>query len=299
MAVSSSPTIAAAPNDQPGSAKIPRDKEWDWLGIRLFVVLIVLIVYVLGGNPIPLGYAHRDNAKSFVEKLYPDHTEAPSDRPSKYQAVVFSLIRSGDNADARRAIDFAADNEFGNASPYVIERLESGDGELRQSAHAFLVRLAGTDYGPSADAWRAWWHNPPRWILGLVPVGQRTLEFATPALVVVAGMVFWAVRRVRHGRPPLSWPVFYISFLCAWFMTFCVLANRLVGGLETCTFGSETIRYHTSHGNVLGLEDARLGGGGLFVLMTVLYLLVPAGAAGIWLLFGVFRRRRAEKGGNS
>ena len=87
-----------------------------------------------------------------------------------------------------------------------------------------------------------------------MPVGQRTLEFATPALVVVAGMVFWAVRRVRHGKPPLSWPLFYVSFLCAWFMTFCVLARRLVGGLETSTFGSETIRYHTSHGNVLGRD---------------------------------------------
>src|SRR5438067_11065930 len=103
MAVNSSPTIAAGPNEQPGSARSPRDKEWDWLGIRLGLFIIVLIVCVLSGNPVPTGYDHRDNAKAFVEELYPDQTVSPLTSSTVYQAVVCVLIRSGDNAAARRA----------------------------------------------------------------------------------------------------------------------------------------------------------------------------------------------------
>src|SRR6266566_2736432 len=156
MAVSTSAMTGAQPNEQPDSEQSRRAKEWEWLGIRLLVFSTVLIVYGFGGSPIPSGgHDQRDNAKSFVQELYPDRATSPLNNSTEYLAVVFALIRSGANADARRAIDFAADNQFGNASPYVIERLESEDGELRQSAHAFLVHIAETDYGPSAAAWRA------------------------------------------------------------------------------------------------------------------------------------------------
>lgn len=71
----------------------------------------------------------------------------PADDSTAAVAVVFALIRSGDKIAARQAIDFAAENNFGNASPYVIERLESDDEELRRSAHAFLTRVARQDFG--------------------------------------------------------------------------------------------------------------------------------------------------------
>src|SRR5262249_12110135 len=154
----------------------------------------------------------------------------------------------------------------------VIERLASTDGKLRHAARAFLIRMAGEDYGPSAEVWRAWWHDPPRWVLGVVPVGQRTLEFALPGLLVALGILMWVVRQVRKGSSALSWPLVYIVFLVGWFATFVVVGHRLVGGFNTCTFGSATITYHSSHGIVLGLEDARLGGGCLFLLLTVCYL---------------------------
>src|SRR5258708_6424427 len=126
MTVSTSARISAQPNEQPGSAQSLHAKEWEWLGIRLLVFSTVLLVYVFGGSPIPSGgYDQRDNAKSFVQELYPDRTTAPLNNSTEYLAVVFATIRSGANADARRAIDFAADNQFGNASPYVIERLDS------------------------------------------------------------------------------------------------------------------------------------------------------------------------------
>jgi hypothetical protein len=117
------------------------------------------------------------------------------------------------------------------------------------------------------------------------PVGQYTLEFALPVLVAALGLLLWAWRRVRQGRPPLSWVLAYIVLLCAWFTTFVVAGHWLVGGWNTCTFGATTITYHKSHGLVLGLEDARLGGGGLFLRLTILYLLVLVGIGGIGLLF--------------
>ena len=90
----------------------------------------------------------------------------------------------------------------------------------------------------------------------------------------------------------MSWPLAYIVLLMGWFTTFVVISHRLVGSFNTCTFGSATITYHTSHGVVLGLEDARLGGGGLYVLLTLCYLVVPAGIAGLWLLFARWRRHK-------
>ncbi len=264
--------------------------KWDWLGYRVCIFLIVLLLYVFKGNPIPWGNENRDSAISFVKELFPHRPVLPANSSTDSVAVLFSIIRSGDNVSARRAIDFATDKEFGNASPYVIERLESADGQLRRSARCFLIRIAGEDHGPSADAWRAWWQNPTRRLLGIVPVGQRTLEWSMPVLVFLAAFFFWGLRRWRTGGPPLSWVVVFLGLLCAWFMTFVVMGHQLVGGISSCTFGSETIRYHVSHGSVLGLEDARLGGGALFLLELAAYLGIPAAIAGLWMLFVSWRR---------
>jgi hypothetical protein len=290
MSTQSANSGVGAP-EQANPAQNQLTGKWDWLGYRVCIFLVVLLLYVFWGNPIPWGgYENRDRAISFVKELFPHRPVLPADTSTASVAVLFSVIRSGDNVSARRAIDFAADQEFGNASPYVIERLESTDGQLRHSARAFLIRIAGEDHGPSADAWRAWWRNPTRRLLGIVPVGQRTLEWAMPVLVFLSAFFFWALRRRRTGGPPLSWVVFYLGLLCAWFMTFVVLAHRLVGGSESCTFGAETIRYYSSHGSVLGLEDARLGGGALFMLLSAGYIGVPAAIAGLWMLFISWRR---------
>jgi hypothetical protein len=252
--------------------------------------MLLLIVYVFPTNPLPFPRDDRKSAQIFVKQLYPDTVVSPADRHSAYVAIVFALIRSGNDADARRAIDFAAGQRFGNASPYVIERLESGDTGLRQAARAFLVDIAGKDYGPSADAWRAWWRNPPRMVLGIVPVGQLTLELATPVLMGIMGLLLWAFRRLWKGTPRLSWALAWIVSLLTLFMAVSVVAYRLFGAREVCTFGSESLSYYSSHGVVLGLEDARIGDSWLFVLFT----------AGLILLIGILgvgallkRRRRS------
>src|SRR5205823_4574317 len=105
---------------------------------------------------------------------------------------------------------------------------------------------AGGDYGPSAEAWRAWWRDPPRPFLGLFRVGHTTLVAAMPAVVVAAAFFLWGVGR-RRGGPALSWGFAWIVFVCAWFLTFVALASQLVGGPETCRFGQETITYHANH----------------------------------------------------
>jgi hypothetical protein len=299
MAIGSSATTGTQPNDPAGCAQSQLAREWEWLSIRLGLLTAFLITFVFVGYPITSGHDNRDNAMLFVKQLYPDRTLSPADDSTAAVAVVMGLIRSGDNSCARKAIDFAADNEFGYASPYVIERLESEDGALRHSARAFLIRIAGKDDGPSAEAWRAWWQDPTRWVLGFVPVGQRTLECALPVLVAAVGILMWAVRRVRKGRPALSWPLAYIVLLMSWFTTFVIVSRRLVGGFNTCTFGSTTITYHTSHGLVLGLEDARLGGFGLFLLLTVCYLLIPIGIAGLCFFFHRWLRVFGKNGSDS
>src|SRR5882724_5580231 len=98
MAVSSSASIGAQSNEQPAFVQSLSAKEWEWLGIRLLVFVIVLIAYVFWVSPIPSGgHDQRDHAKSFVQEFYPDRTTAPLNNSTESLAVVFALIRSGPN----------------------------------------------------------------------------------------------------------------------------------------------------------------------------------------------------------
>src|SRR2546428_11210419 len=98
--------VPSVPTPEPSSAAAnrPRD-EWNWLGWRMAVTFFVLTIFVFGGNPIPSGKDNRDKARAFVKERYPDRPLSP-DAPYSTAgvAVVFSLIRSGDNAAAREAI---------------------------------------------------------------------------------------------------------------------------------------------------------------------------------------------------
>src|SRR5262245_48745593 len=69
--------------------------EWQWLSTRLMVTMFLLIVFVAIGNPLASGKAGRQNARPFVEKLFPDRPVTPSDSITSHVAVVFHLIRSG------------------------------------------------------------------------------------------------------------------------------------------------------------------------------------------------------------
>jgi len=201
-------------------------------------------------------------------------------------AALFHLIRTAPDDVAADAIKFAAQERLGYASPYVIERLQSANGpELRQAAHAYLVNIAGVDYGQSPAAWRAWWRNPSRSVFGL-RIGQLTLEIGLLLLGTLMPLNIWGLYRWAGKEPPDGASLALAGgFPFAWFFGFMVTAIHLVGGLEECTFAGEIIRYHTSHGDVLGLEDARLGGGEIFALLLVIWLVVPflaALALGAW-----------------
>jgi hypothetical protein len=84
-------------------------------------------------------------------------------------------------------------------------------------------------------------------------------------------------------------------FASAWFTAFCAVAYRLVGGHEAGTFGEERIAGPVSHGVVLGLEDARAGGGGLFLALTAAYFLGPILILGLGCVLPARRSKPAGR----
>src|SRR5436309_2192281 len=84
--------------------------------------------------------------RAFLKELFPEREVEPEGDRHGPVAVIYELIRSGEPRVARRAIDFAAEQRFGYAAPYVIERLGSGDAELERAAQDFLRTIAGRDY---------------------------------------------------------------------------------------------------------------------------------------------------------
>jgi hypothetical protein len=246
------------------ATSLPLGQQALLLGV---VAAAFLLWAVSSETPIPSGNENRDKARAFLKEQFPDRevsphdSESPHDRLIASVAVVYELIRSGKAEVARRAIEFAAEQRFGYAAPYVIGRLGSGDPELERAAQDYLRTIAGRDYGPDAESWRAWWRDPPRKFLGVVSVGHTTLLIAMPATLALAGVVLMALGRMgRRFAAQLGPPLVVL----AWMMMggYAVGSMRLAGNPSTCTFGSSRITYYA----VVGLEDARVGGTGYMIL---------------------------------
>src|SRR5205823_1924488 len=74
MVSTCSPISDAPGNDQSGPAGGQQGKEWNFLVVPLFVMLVALILYVfLGilGNPISSNLRKCEEARPFLETLYP------------------------------------------------------------------------------------------------------------------------------------------------------------------------------------------------------------------------------------
>lgn len=114
-----------------------------------------MIRLTTGTWPIPRGKENRKKAAVFLKQNFPDRELQPNAEESATApvAAVFHIIRKSHAQDAKIAIDLAAEQNFGYASPYVIERLESDYPELRSAARNFLRKAAGGDYGPDGEAW--------------------------------------------------------------------------------------------------------------------------------------------------
>ncbi len=232
--------------------------------VLLACAFLALLVWIFSlRTPIPSGKENRAKASAFLKQQFPDREVSPRDSVTAPVALVYDLIRSGEPEVARRAIEFAADQRFGYAAPYVIERLGSGDAELERAAQAFLREIAGGDYGPGAESWRAWWR---------AAAGLSTFAVAVPAALALGGVSLMAVgggaRRAALVR--LGVPLVGVS----WFMACCLTMLRLVGSPETCTFGASRITYYAEHGAVVGLEDARVGGAGLLILLVAVFMVL-------------------------
>jgi Peptidase family M23 len=263
------PTMSTEPNDRSGAK---------WTGGQKMLLVAVgagcSLIWILSlSSPIPTGIENREKAVPFLKELVPDRAVSP-DNATAPVAVVFHLIRHGEPEVARRAIEFAADQGFGYAAPYVIERLGSGDPKLEAAAQDFLRKVAGADYGPDAAAWRAWWRDPPRRLLGQPQVGQHKFALAVPIACAIAGAVSLVIawRTGRSGFTRFGGGVLFGT----WFMSFGTAATRLVGSPNTCDFGPDRITFYASHGAVVGLEDARAGGTLLLLGLMAAFLGVPA-----------------------
>jgi hypothetical protein len=242
--------------------------------IGVLMVAACVGVSVTVRTPIPTGHATGDEAVLFLKQLYPDREVVPSrdfldERVTAHFAVVLHLIRSGEPAVARRAINFAAEKQFASAAPYVIGRLGSDDPELERAAQDFLRTTADGDYGPDAGSWRAWWRDPPKNVFGL-SVRWNTLKIVVTGAIAFFGLSLmligpWLSRQTLTGVGG--------AFLgIAYFMAFVHLVMRFIGERFTCTFGSIRITYYDKP---IGLEDAKIGGVGLGLLAMAAFVLVP------------------------
>jgi len=243
----------------------------------MFVIgpLFWLVMVVSLGTPIPSARENRGRTAAFLEQLCPDRVLTPAEGSTEPVASLFHLIRTAEPEVARPAIEFAAEHKFGHAAPYVIQRLGSSDAALEATAQGFLRTIAGAEHGPDADGWRAWWRNPPRDLLGVV-VGEQTLAFGFPMIMVLFG-VFLLVSGGRWHIPNVSFAGGLLLVL-VWFNLFGLGMTRLMAKHSSCTFSSSRINYYSSHGTVLGLEDARLAG------EWMVFVLIAAFAIGQFLL---------------
>ncbi len=241
--------------------------ETAMFGVLLLSACVRLSVTVR--QPIPYGNATGEEVALFLKQLCPDRELSASDEVSASVAVVFHLIRSGEPPVARRAIDFAAEKQFGFATPYVIGRLGSDDPELERAAQHFLRMIAGADYGPDAASWRAWWRDPPKNVFGW-SVGWTTLKIAVTGGIALSGL-WLMLTGLWRSRPNLA-GVGGAFLGVAYFLTFVDVMIWFVGTPYTCTFGGTSITYY--RGSV-GLEDARIGGTGSGLVAMAAYVLIP------------------------
>ncbi len=226
-----------------------------WVAVIVAAVFLTWSVWT-GTWPIPRGNENPKQAVEFLNQHFPDHQLKPSgeDSATAPVAAVLHMIRNGTPNEATAAINFAADQEFGYASPYVIKRLESDDPELHSAARNFLQKLAGQDYGPKATAWEAWWrHGPPRSVLGLVTLDHQPFQLAIPIMSGLIGLCSVLIGMVRKNDFMTTLGA-ALSVL-GWFLFIGTLGLQFVGSFDTCRFSGAEITYHQSHGVVEGLED--------------------------------------------
>jgi hypothetical protein len=261
------------------------------------IVILVAALWMLWlasvQSPIPTGKANREQARPFLKKLFPQRILEPEDSVTAPVAAIFAAIRSEEPDLARQVIDFAAQQQFGYAAPYVIERLGSDDPDLEQAAQAFLRQIAGADYGPDAQSWQAWWRNPPQRWLGL-SVPQTTFLIAVPLLTGLAavGLLWFGGTRPMRGIVELGTALLVL----AWF-TGCISTMMwLVGDPQTCYFGVQRITYFADHGAVIGLEGTKTGGIALYAGLLLVYLLVPFIAAISYAAWVIKRTANEEPG---
>src|SRR5262249_9891218 len=153
-------TAMSADTDTTQSQTPPRLTPWQQaLSVGILVAAGVLW-FTSHEPPIPSGKENKEKARAFLKEQFPDREVSPHDSRNAPVAAVYELIGSGEPEVARRAIGFAAEEQFGYATPYVIGRLGSGDPELERAAQDYLRTITGRDHGPDAAAWRAWWRDP-------------------------------------------------------------------------------------------------------------------------------------------
>lgn len=256
---------------------------------NVFVGLIVGGLFLLwlvwtGTWPIPRGQLNREQAAEFLKREFPDRNldPDPEDSVTAPVAALFHVIRHGEPEVAARAIAFAGEQDYGYASPYVIERLESDNPRLRSAARSYLRKMSGADLGPRAEAWKAWWRDPPRSLLGIATVGHNSFHIAIPVAALLAGVFLLTTNRRRRDFVAILGAALLMA---GWFILLGTLGMHLVGGFNTCVFGGAPITYWTNHGIVLGLEDARVGGFGLWLLLVAGYAVGPVLATFAWFLF--------------
>jgi hypothetical protein len=255
--------------------KRPRVPLWEYPFIALFAVGFLFWPLYLW-SPIPGCKEPRDKswaaAGAFLKERFPDRElSTPPDCDRAAVAVVFHLIRSGSLEVARRAIEFATEQRYGYAAPYVIGRLGSGDVELEHAAQTYLRTIAGRDYGPDAASWRLWWRDPPLELYGIASVGHTTLRIVMPATLAIVGFAVLAV--CRRWRLEAAVGLAGALLTVAWFFVYWFLSTQhLNPAYYTCTFGSSQIAYFAGRGSVVGLEDAQVAGSGYPHLATVVFL---------------------------
>lgn len=258
-------------------------RETVFVGLILGGLILLWLVWT-GTWPIPRGKQNREQAAEFLKREFPDRKLTPDLKESSTApvAALFHVIRHGEPEEAARAIAFAGEQDYGYASPYVIERLESDNPRLRTAARSYLRKMSGADLGPRAAAWRSWWRDPPRKLLWIVPVGHNSFHIAIPVTALLAGVFLLTTN--RRGRDVVG-ALGGALLMGGWLILLGTLGLHLVGGFNTCDFGGTPITYWTNHGNVLGLEDARVGGFGLWLLLVAGYAVGPVLATFAWFFF--------------